>query len=49
MAKAPAALQIGNTTFRRPWRIPESLRALKKFNKKYNFKKKENLMNTKVL
>lgn len=40
MAKAPAALQIGNTTFRRPWRIPESLRALKKFNKKYNFKKK---------
>ena len=41
MAKAPAALQIGNTTFRRPWRIPESLRALKKFNKKYNFKKKK--------
>lgn len=39
MAKAPAALQIGNTTFRRPWRIPEGLRALKKFNKKYNFKK----------
>ena len=39
MAKAPTALQIGNTTFRRPWRIPESLRALKEFNKNYNFKK----------
>ena len=33
MAKAPAARQIGNTPFRRPWRIPEGLRALKKFNK----------------
>tara|TARA_A100001015_G_scaffold230081_1_gene260243 strand:- start:1279 stop:3264 length:1986 start_codon:yes stop_codon:yes gene_type:complete len=39
MAKAPAALQIGNTTFRRPWRIPEGLRSLKKFNEEYNFKK----------
>lgn len=38
MAIKPKALQIGNTTFRRPWRIPEGLRALKEFNKKYNFK-----------
>ena len=39
MAKAIAALQIGNTTFRRPWRIPEGLRSLKIFNSKYDFKK----------
>ena len=39
MAKAPEALQIGNTTFRRPWRIPEGLRVLKKFNSSYDFKK----------
>ena len=39
MAKLPAALQIGNTTFRRPWRIPEGLRTLKIFNNEYNFKK----------
>ena len=38
MAKAPEALQIGNTTFRRPWRIPEGLRVLKHFNNNYNFK-----------
>jgi len=41
MAKAIAALQIGNTTFRRPWRIPEGLRSLKIFNSKYDFKKKK--------
>ena len=39
MAKAPEALQIGNTTFRRPWRVPEGLRVLKKFNNSYDFKK----------
>ena len=40
MAKAaPKALQIGNTTFRRPWRVPEGLRVLKKFNNSYDFKK----------
>jgi hypothetical protein len=38
MPKVPANLHIGNTTFRRPWRIPEGLRVLDKFNKNYDFK-----------
>ena len=38
MPKSPVSLQIGNTTFRRPWRIPEGLRVLEKFNSEYNFK-----------
>jgi hypothetical protein len=38
MPKIPTNLHIGNTTFRRPWRIPEGLRVLDKFNKNYDFK-----------
>lgn len=37
MPKVPENLHIGNTTFRRPWRIPEGLRVLDKFNKNYDF------------
>jgi hypothetical protein len=39
MPKVPANLHIGNTTFRRPWRIPEGLRVLDNFNKNYDFSK----------
>lgn len=38
MAKGSEILQIANTTFRRPWRIPEGLRVLNEFNSKYDFK-----------
>ena len=38
MPKIPANLHVGNTTFRRPWRIPEGLRVLYNFNKNYDFK-----------
>lgn len=38
MAKTPLNAHIGNTTFRRPWRIPEGLRALNYVQSTYSFK-----------
>ena len=37
MAKIPSSVSIGNTTFRRPWRIPEGLKVLETFVKDYPF------------
>ena len=37
MAKIPSSVSIGNTTFRRPWRIPEGLKVLESFVKDYPF------------
>lgn len=39
MAKTPQNTHLGNTTFRRPWRIPEGLRALRDLQNLYSFKK----------
>ncbi len=39
MAKIPSSVSIGNTTFRRPWRIPEGLKILETFVKNYPFEK----------
>ena len=40
MAKTPVNTFIGNTTFRRPWRIPEGLRALNFISNSYPFNTK---------
>ena len=40
MAKTPVNVHIGNTTFRRPWRIPEGLRALNFISNTYPFSTK---------
>ena len=38
MPKIPSFISIGNTTFRRPWRVPEGLRILEKLLSNYDFK-----------
>tara|TARA_Y100001970_G_scaffold45357_1_gene56897 strand:- start:415 stop:2205 length:1791 start_codon:yes stop_codon:yes gene_type:complete len=38
MPKIPSFISVGNTTFRRPWRVPEGLRVLEKLLSNYDFK-----------
>ena len=40
MPKVPENVGIGNTTFRRPWRIPIGLRVLEELIQAYPFNKK---------
>ena len=45
MPKTPDTTSIGNTTFRRPWRVPAGLRILEELLSTYSFKNKKTSKN----